>query len=233
MMLHGTGRRLRLTAVAAALLLSLTACGAAADDAAQPDASAAPSAATSAAATPSAEQSAESSAEPAAEGDAASSADADAPAMAASQPVRIDIPALDRTSELIVTGQRADGTLEVPPGAEGSPASWYDGSPTPGERGASIILGHVNSLSDVSGVFYELDTLEPGDEIRVTREDGSTAVFEVDHLESFPKDEFPTRAVYYPVPGAELRLITCDDLGAGGDEFPNNTVVFATLVPGA
>lgn len=223
MMLHGMGRRLRLTAVAAALLLSLTACGTAADDAAQPDASAAPSPATSAAATP--------TAEPTADGDAAPSAtDADGPAMAASQPVRIDIPALDRTSELMVTGQRADGTLEVPPGAEGSPASWYDGSPTPGERGASIILGHVNSLSDVSGVFYELDTLEPGDEIRVTREDGSTAVFEVDHLESFPKDEFPTRAVYYPVPGAELRLITCDDLGAGGDEFPNNTVVFAQLV---
>ncbi|SFR99722.1 Sortase family protein [Agrococcus baldri] len=226
MMLHGTGRRLRLTAVAAALLLALTACGTAADDAGQPEASAAPSPATSAAPEP--------SAEPSADGDSApSESDADEPAMPASQPVRIDIPALDRTSELIVTGQRADGTLEVPPGAEGSPASWYDGSPTPGERGASVILGHVNSLSDVSGVFYELDTLEPGDEIRVTREDGSTAVFAVDHLESFPKDEFPTRAVYYPVPGAELRLITCDDLGAGGDDFPNNTVVFATLVPGA
>lgn len=226
MMLHGTGRRLRLTALAAALLLSLTACGAATDDGAQPDASAAPTPATSATATP--------SAEPTADADStAGTTPAAESAMAASQPVRIDIPALDRTSELMVTGQRADGTLEVPPGAEGSPASWYDGSPTPGERGASVILGHVNSLSDVSGVFYELDTLEPGDEIRVTREDGSTAVFEVDHLESFPKDEFPTRAVYYPVPGAELRLITCDDLGAGGDEFPNNTVVFATLVPTA
>ncbi|GEK79652.1 sortase domain-containing protein [Agrococcus baldri] len=220
MIAHGTGRRLRLTAAAAALVLALTACGTAAGEAEPPAASATP--------TPTAEAAPAETAAP--ETASAAPEETQGPVMAASRPVSMHIPALDRSSELMVTGMRADRTLEVPPGAEGSPASWYDGSPTPGEPGASVLLGHVNSLSDESGVFYELDTLVPGDEITVEREDGTTAVFEVTRLESFAKDEFPTRAVYYPVPGAELRLITCDDLGAGGDEFPNNTVVFAQLV---
>lgn len=228
MMLHGMGRRLRFTAVAAALLLSLTACGTGADDAAQPAASAGPTPSTSAAAAPT-----DDATQPEASEAPPSETPAAEPALSASRPISITIPALDRTSDLMETGMRADGTLEVPPGAEGSPASWYDGSPTPGEAGAAVILGHVNSLSDESGVFYELDTLAAGDRVSVGREDGSTAVFEVYRVESFPKDQFPTRAVYFPVPSAELRLITCDDLGEGGSLFPNNTVVFAKLVPAA
>lgn len=217
MMHHGMGRRLRLTAGAAALLFTLTACGAANDT--EPMAATAPPAA-SPTAEPTASAAPE-SAEPA----------APAPlAMAASTPVSVSIPALDRTADLIQTGMRDDRTLEVPPGEEGSPASWYTGSPTPGEIGTSVLLGHVNSLSDESGVFYDLQALAEGDQVSVTREDGSTAQFEIYRVESFAKNAFPTRAVYYPVPDAELRLITCDNLDGTNPDFPNNFVVFAKLV---
>ncbi|WP_405217029.1 sortase domain-bontaining protein [Agrococcus sp. Ld7] len=222
MMHHGMGRRLRLTAGAAALLFTLTACGAANDaesmaatapptssPSAEPTASATPETATAAPTTP-------------------------APlAMEASTPVSVSIPALDRTADLIETGIRDDRTLEVPPDEEGSPASWYTGSPTPGEIGASVLLGHVNSLSDESGVFYDLQSLVEGDEVIVAREDGSTARFEIYRVESFAKNAFPTRAVYYPVPEAELRLITCDNLDGTNPSFPNNLVVFAKLVEAA
>ncbi|WP_072312917.1 class F sortase [Agrococcus sp. Marseille-P2731] len=221
MMLHGSGRRLRLTAVAAALLLSLTACATADDGAAAPESSAvAPS---TAPASPSPTPEPPSSAEP----------EATPLAMEASTPVSVQIPALERDAQLIQTGLRADRTLEVPPDAEGSPASWYDGSPTPGELGTSVLLGHVNSLTSDFGVFYDLQSLVPGDEVRVQREDGSTAVFEIYRVESFAKDEFPTREVYYPASDAELRLITCDNLGGTTDGFPNNFIVFAKLVEAA
>lgn len=222
---HRSGRRLRI-AGAAALLAVLTGCGAAGPSEGPPAGAPTgpPASETGAPVEPTASAPATQGQEQPAESAAAVAA------MPASTPVRIEIPALERTSELMHTGMRADGTLEVPPGAEGSPASWYDGSPTPGEAGASIILGHVDSLSDDSGVFHGLDTLEPGDEIRVVRDDGTTAVFVVDRLASFAKDEFPTREVYYPVQAPELRLITCDDLDAGDGTFPNNTVVFASLV---
>lgn len=221
MMLSGTGRRLRFTAVAAALLVALTACGGA-------DPAPAPGATTSAPSTASSAPPAQTTA-PVAEPPTAEAAEPSL-TMAASTPVRVSIPAIDRTADLIETGIRDDRTLEVPPDEEGSPASWFTGSPTPGERGAAVLLGHVNSLSDDSGVFYDLQALQPGDEVSVTRADGSTAVFEVYRAESFAKDTFPTRAVYYPVPEAELRLITCDNLDGSSPGFPNNFVVFARLV---
>lgn len=52
----------------------------------------------------------------------------------------------------------------------------------------------------------------------MARIDGSTADFEVDPVESLPKDAFPLRAVYGDTGYAALRLITCGgsfDEGAG------------------
>lgn len=151
------------------------------------------------------------------------------PVMNESPPVSLTIPALDRESEIIATGLREDRSLEVPPGYEGAPASWFKGSPTPGERGPAVLLGHVNSTEDDSGVFYNLDELESGDSIAITREDGSQAVFEVYKSEIYAKDDFPTRAVYSPTQGAELRLITCDGFTPASGQFVKNLVVYAKL----
>ncbi len=151
-------------------------------------------------------------------------------AMAPSVPVRLSIPTVNIDSELIETGMREDNTLEVPPGDEGSPASWYNGSATPGSTGVSVLLGHVSSFSDATGVFYDLRNLQPGDRVSVARADGATAVFEVYKNETYPKDEFPTKAIYYPVPGAEIRLITCDAYDENNSRHANNLVVYAKLV---
>ena len=151
-------------------------------------------------------------------------------ALEPSVPVRLSIPVLGVESDLLHTGLRDDGTLDVPPGDEGSPASWYDGSSTPGSAGPAILLGHVNSLTDASGVFYRLRDLVAGDRLSVTRADGRTATFEVYRNENFVKAEFPTQDVYFPVPGSELRLITCDGYVKDARRYDNNRVVFAKLV---
>lgn len=215
---HSKGRRLHLAVGAAALVIALSACSTVGEPA-SPTASPAPTATASAT-------------EPTASAAPTTEAAPDEPMLDASAPVSVQIPSVGLDAALIRTGIRADGVLEVPPGEEGSPASWYDGSPTPGERGTSVLLGQVNSTTDDSGVFFDLPRLVEGDEVRVTREDGSTAVFEVYRSETFAKDAFPTRAVYAPVPGAELRLITCHE-GEGASPYPNNYVVFARLVGSA
>ncbi|UUI66496.1 class F sortase [Cellulomonas wangsupingiae] len=148
--------------------------------------------------------------------------------MAASVPVRLQIPAIGVDSELMRLGLQDDGTLEVPPA--GFPAGWYDGAPTPGELGPAVIAGHVDWASG-PGVFYELANLAVGDEIRVTRTDGTAPVFQVTAVEEHPKDQFPTDAVYGDIDHAGLRLITC-----GGEwdrtvrHYEANVVVFAELV---
>ena len=118
----------------------------------------------------------------------------------------------------------------MPPGEPGSPASWYNQSPTPGDRGPSVMLGHVNATDGGKGVFADLRALKAGDRINVTRQDGSTAVFEFQRGEQYMKDDFPTYTVYGNTPGSELRLITCDGYNEETGEFDDNYVVYATLV---
>jgi sortase (surface protein transpeptidase) len=150
--------------------------------------------------------------------------------MAASTPVTLTIPSIKVWSDLIHLGLEENGSLKVPEDAgSGTPASWYDGSPTPGERGPSVILGHVNALGGNKGVFADLRKLTPGTEINVSRADGSTAVFTVDRGALYSKNSFPTLEVYGNTDAAELRLITCDGYDAATGEFDDNYVIYATL----
>ncbi|MGY1601685.1 class F sortase [Geodermatophilus sp. SYSU D00815] len=152
----------------------------------------------------------------------------DVPPLAASPPVRVRIPGLGVSSAVVPLGLEADGSMELPPGAY--PVGWYDRSPTPGQLGPAVLVGHVD-WNGARGAFHGLRTLRPGDRIAVEREDGSTATFRVGRVERHPKDEFPTGEVYGDVGWSALRLITC---GGSFDErtgdYSHNVVVFARLV---
>ena len=125
-------------------------------------------------------------------------------------------------------GLKADGTMQVPP--SGFPAGWYTGMPTPGEKGPATIVGHVDWKGP--GVFYNLHKLKPGDLVAVTRKDGSKPVFRVTGVKQFPKDQFPTKAVYGPLDHAGLRLITCGGtFNSQTGHYEDNIVAFADLVP--
>lgn len=148
-----------------------------------------------------------------------------------SAPVSLSVPAAGISSPLLQLGLRENGTLEVPPEPPGSPAGWYTESPTPGEQGPAVMLGHVNATGGGPGVFADLRALQPGDRLSVAREDGTTAVFAVDRGEQYGKDDFPTLEVYGNTEGAELRLITCDGYDPETGEFEDNYVVYASLSP--
>lgn len=145
------------------------------------------------------------------------------------QPVSLEIPAIAVNRELLPVGLAADRTLEVPPYDQAEQPGWYERFPAPGERGPAVIVGHVDS-PDGPAVFNKLGTLTAGDEVRVRRSDGITAIFVVDRVTAFPKDDFPSRLVYGAIDYPGLRLITCGgpyDAGDGG--YQDNIVVFASL----
>lgn len=142
----------------------------------------------------------------------------------------LEIPSIGVRTDLLRLGLRENRSLEVPPDGPGAPAGWYDQSPTPGDRGPAVLLGHVNATDGGKGVFADLRTLKAGDRIDITREDGTTAVFEFQRGEAYQKDEFPTLRVYGNTPGSEVRLITCDGYNPDTGEFDDNYVVYATLV---
>ena len=134
-------------------------------------------------------------------------------------PVHLWIPEIAVSTPLVQLGRLPDGSLQVPK-AWGT-AGWYDGGPRPGQPGPAVILGHVDSKTGPA-VFYRLQELQPGDLVRVGL---------AERLALYPKDEFPTEAVYFPTLDRELRLITCGgtfDYARGS--YRDNVVVYATLV---
>ncbi|WP_307025917.1 class F sortase [Arthrobacter globiformis] len=150
--------------------------------------------------------------------------------MPASDPVSVSVDSAGIESELLSLGLKDDGSLEVPPDGPGAPAGWYNGSPTPGERGPAVLLGHVNATGGGPGVFANLRDLREGDLIRVARQDGITSVFAFDHANQYSKDAFPTQTVYGNTEGPELRLITCDGYDPATGLFDDNYVVYAKLI---
>lgn len=142
------------------------------------------------------------------------------------RPVRLQVPAAGIDTTLIELGVATDGSMQVP--SDYADAGWLDRSPAPGDRGPAVLAGHVDSKSGPA-VFFRLRELAVGDRIVVTRKDGARVGFTVDGVQQHPKNAFPTAAVYGPVPGPVLRLVTCGgSFDRSSGHYRDNIVVFAT-----
>jgi sortase (surface protein transpeptidase) len=146
----------------------------------------------------------------------------------APRPTRIKIGAIDVSAPVMRLGLAKDGAMQTP--TRYGDTGWYGPGPEPGERGASVIAGHVDSKTGPA-VFYKLKKLRRGNRIAITRTDGSTIHFKVEGLERWPKARFPTKRVFAKTPTATLRLITCSgafDHATG--HYVDNTIVYAVRV---
>ncbi len=145
-----------------------------------------------------------------------------------SAPLRLRAPAAGVDAPLAGTGLDSSGALAVP--VDPATAGWYAAGPAPGQPGPAVLAGHVD-WAGRPAVFAGLDRLAPGDGIEVDRADGVTVRFVVERVVQVPKGGFPTSEVYGPVPGAELRLITCAGVfDAAGGSYRDNVVVFARAI---
>ncbi|MFF8955041.1 class F sortase [Streptomyces sp. NPDC014894] len=144
---------------------------------------------------------------------------------------RVRIPSLGVDAPVMNVGLDAEGWIEAPPPRDPNVAGWYQNGISPGQRGTSVIVGHVDNRSGPA-VFYGLGSVRRGDRIEVPRLDGSEAVFEVYGVEVFAKDGFPAAQVYGDTGHAELRVITCGGGYSKADGYEANVVVFARMVKG-
>jgi hypothetical protein len=160
----------------------------------------------------------------------------------AAEPAAITIPAIDAHSSLIPLGLTEAGELATPPVDDPGQAGYYAGPDPaftgdevlPGERGPSVVVGHVDGVIDGQkgqpGVFHKLHNLQPGDEILIDREDGSQVRFVVERVEQHAKDAFPTEQVYGDTDRPELRLVTCGgSFNEASGHYTDNVVVWASL----
>jgi LPXTG-site transpeptidase (sortase) family protein len=141
------------------------------------------------------------------------------------RPVRIRIPAIGVNARVVRLGLAPDKTMETP--ASYADTGWFAPGPEPGERGAAVIAGHVDSKAGPA-VFFRLGDLRRGNLIRITVAGGRVLTFKVRGLERWPKTDFPTKRVFGATRDATLRLITCGgqfDRATG--HYLDNTIVYA------
>ncbi|WP_349816445.1 class F sortase [Streptomyces sp. MRC013] len=141
---------------------------------------------------------------------------------------RIAVPAITIEAPVMRLGLDRAGRLNSPPVDRPKLAGWYEGGAAPGEKGTAIVVGHRDTRTGPA-VFLNLDSLKPGNTVRVTREDGITAVFTVDRVRTYDKADFPDREVYGPANRPELRLLTCGGAFHPREGYAANVVVFAHL----
>jgi sortase (surface protein transpeptidase) len=147
----------------------------------------------------------------------------------ASVPINITIPSVNIDSLIIPVGLNPDSSIQLPP-ILSPQTGWYKSSPTPGEIGPSVIVGHVDNYESVS-VFWRLRYVKPGDMVLITRTDGTIVHFRVDALSQYDQNNFPTQQVYGNISYPGLRIITCGgNFDTKTASYSQNTVVYASIV---
>lgn len=154
-----------------------------------------------------------------------------APAISAalvSAPTRVVVPAVGIDAEVIPLGVDDGGDMRVP--SDPDVAAWFQDGPLPGQTGVALLVGHVDSTVGPA-VFHPLRQLRPGDVVQVLDAQGSMVDFVVDQVSVHAKDDFPTRLVFAPTGGSELRLVTCSGaFDRRTREYRDNLVVHARQV---
>ena len=142
-----------------------------------------------------------------------------------SDPVRLAIPALGVDSPVVPVGLEPDGTMEIPGVSE---AGWFEPGPRPGAPfGSAVIAAHVD-YGGRPGVFFDLRTLEVGNEITVTDDAGDPLTYVVTERFQVDKQELPIDELFRPGGAPTLTLITCGGaFDTGERSYQDNIVVRA------
>src|SRR5829696_5657215 len=105
-------------------------------------------------------------------------------------------------------------TLRVVDGAMQDPSgpwvvAWYENLGSLDTVGNVVMAGHIDYWNVGPAVFYNLSTLDAGDEIVVTGDDGKAYPFAVEWIRQYDSSSIPLDEVAGPTEEQSLTLITC------------------------
>ncbi|MDO8557329.1 MAG: sortase [Candidatus Jorgensenbacteria bacterium] len=148
-------------------------------------------------------------------------------------PVRLKIPKLNIDAGFQYNGLKSDGTMEIPNNV--TDVGWFTGSPRPGEKGSSIVTGHVaqirGGIMTKPGVFSNLSELKIGDKLYVLNDKGESIAFVVRESRVYDPTADATDIFTPGDGGIHLNLITCE--GSWNPEklsYTQRLVVFTDAV---
>ncbi len=145
-------------------------------------------------------------------------------------PVRLRIPAIGVDAFVEPVGLTEDQAMDVP--SRWEDVAWFKLGYRPGMTGNAVIAGHLDTNTGAPAVFWDLNKLQPGDEVIVVGDDGVERVFVVEGAEVYPYDQAPVQRIFGPADRPQLNLITCN--GAWDREVRNYShrlVVYTVATP--
>ena len=143
----------------------------------------------------------------------------------AGRPIRLLVPRLQVDAPVVPIA--APGRVLVPPGNPQMLGWWDDGAVPGAAHGGALITGHT--VHTGGGAFDDLETLRPGDTVRVRTAKGPIR-YEVTGVTVYRKASLARDAakVFRQRGPGRLVLITCEDWN--GTTYLSNAVVFADPV---
>jgi len=117
-----------------------------------------------------------------------------------------------------------DGAMQDPTGPW--IVAWYENLGALGKIGNVVMAGHIDYWNVGPAVFYNLSTLQPGDEIVVAGDDGRTYPFAVEWVRQYDSASIPLDEVTGPTAEQSLTLITC----GGAFDYTNGHYLQRTVV---
>ncbi|MDB5260340.1 MAG: hypothetical protein JWN37_571 [Candidatus Nomurabacteria bacterium] len=144
-------------------------------------------------------------------------------------PKSIQIPSLNIDTTVKYVGVTKDGNMATP--GNFKDVGWYKYGTAPGFNGSAVIAGHLDNALAISGVFKNLKLLKEGDDVYITRNDGTKLHFKVEKTETYPYDNAPTEEIFNGNNGSRLNLITCAGVwNQLKKTYSKRLVVYAKLV---
>jgi LPXTG-site transpeptidase (sortase) family protein len=154
--------------------------------------------------------------------------DPDAAAEEGPNPVGLTIDTVDVVEAPVVpVGVLDNGEMEIPGRSE---VGWYRYGPRPGDQGSAVLAAHI-AFDNQPGVFRKLASIELGDLVAVSFDDGTVEAFQVIELAQYDKDDLPFDRVFSKDGEPILTLITCGgEFNRSLGSYNDNIVAYAIPV---
>lgn len=151
--------------------------------------------------------------------------------VAADLPRVVRIDKIGARARVLPMGVNNDGSMQAPLNA--FDAGWYTGGVKPGQRGASIIIGHEFGPTR-GGLFQKLNTMQAGDVVTVERGDGSVLKYQVVSTKTASLQNIDMNEFIRPANGVDegLNLMSCTgEWVRGANTRSHRFMVFTKRIP--
>ncbi len=130
--------------------------------------------------------------------------------------------------EVESVGLDKESKMDIPKDEDN--VAWYNLGAKPGERGNAVIAGHFDNKDGSPSVFYDINKLKPGDELKVKDKDGKEYIYAVTEVKTYELTEFPLIEVFGAGDKPMLNLITCEgEYDKSSKLYSHRLVVYSEL----